>query len=254
LLATFETSAKTSFGCHELKEAILSGIRWSEIPWLSSPLLFKRLKAEIVRLKETGRVLMRFNELRDTLHLKLAGEDTQFKDEELKAVVGLLSGPGLVWEMAFGSWVLLQPELVNAYAQAVIQTVRADERELGCLPEELVLGGNLAYQSYMQRLPNDEERFVLLAMHQTLLERGFCLREHTEKGSLLIFPSYYRRERPELIGHPTVLVSYRFTGSLNDIYSTLVVRLHHTEAFRQDQLWRYAADFRTLTGNSWALS
>jgi len=89
---------------------------------------------------------------------------------------------------------------------------------------------------------------VLLAMHQTLLERGFCLPEHTEKGSLLIFPSYYRRERPELIGHPTVLVSYRFTGSLNDIYSTLVVRLHHTEAFRQDQLWRYAADFRTLTG------
>ena len=27
-----------------------------------------------------------------------------------------------------------------------------------------------------------------------------------------------------------------------------MVRLHHTKAFQQDQLWRYAADFKTLTG------
>jgi len=111
-----------------------------------------------------------------------------------------------------------------------------------------VLRGDLAYQSSMQRLPAEEERFVLLAMHQTLVERGLCLREHTEKGPLLIFPSYYRRERPELVGHPAVLVSYRFNGFLDDIYATLVVRLHHTEPFQQDQLWRYAADFKTLTG------
>jgi len=100
----------------------------------------------------------------------------------------------------------------------------------------------------MARLPAEEERFVLLAMHQTLVERGLCLREHTDKGPLLIFPSYYRRERPELVGHPAVLVSYRFNGFLDDIYATLVVRLHHTEPFKQDQLWRYAADFKTLTG------
>ena len=37
-------------------------------------------------------------------------------------------------------------------------------------------------------------------MHQTLVERGLCLREHTDQGPLLIFPSYYRRERPELVG------------------------------------------------------
>ena len=27
-----------------------------------------------------------------------------------------------------------------------------------------------------------------------------------------------------------------------------MVRLHHTEPFQQDQLWRYAADFKTNTG------
>ena len=50
------------------------------------------------------------------------------------------------------------------------------------------------------------------------------------------------------MGHPAVLVSYRFNGFLDDIYATLVVRLHHTQPFEQDQLWRYAADFKTLTG------
>ena len=126
-----ETSAKADIGCEELKHAILAGIRWEDIPWRSSPLLFKRLKEEIVRLKDEGRVLMRFNELRDALRLRLAGEDGQFTDEELKAVVGLLAGPGVVWELEFGSWVLLQPERINAYAQAVIQTLRADEHERG---------------------------------------------------------------------------------------------------------------------------
>jgi len=251
-LRLLETSAKANLGCEELKQAIVGGIQWKNIPWRSSPLLFKQLKEEIVHLKDAGRALMRFNELRETLQLRLweekSGEVARFTDEELKAVLSLLAGPGVVWELKFGSWVLLQPERINAYAQAVIQTMREDEHERGCLPEERVLNGDLTYHSSMARLEADEERFVLLAMHQTLVERGLCLREHTDQGPLLIFPSYYRRERPELGEHPAVLVSYRFNGFLDDIYATLVVRLHYTRPFQQDQLWRYAADFKTLTG------
>jgi small GTP-binding protein len=242
-----ETSAKIGIGREELKQAILDGIRWEDIPWRSSPLLFKRLKEEIVCLKDEGRVLMRFNELRETLRLRLSGEGARFTDEELKAVMSLLAGPGLVWELKFGSWVLLQPELINAYAQAVIQTMREDKEERGCLAEDRVLNGDLTYYSSLARLGADEERFILLAMHQTLVERGLCLREYTDKGTLLVFPSYYRRERPELEGHPAVLVSYRFSGFLDDIYATLVVRLQHTKSFEHDELWRYAADFKTPT-------
>ena len=85
-------------------------------------------------------------------------------------------------------------------------------------------------------------------MHQTLVERALCLREQTDFGTLLVFPSYYRRERKELTGHPAVQVSYRFHGFLDDIYATLIVRLHHAHTIENDELWRYAADFRTLTG------
>jgi small GTP-binding protein len=242
-----ETSAKVGTGCKELKKAILNAIKWEEIPWRSSPILFKLLKDELIRLRDADHVLMRFNELREALRLRMSEEHAAFTDEELKAVLTLLAGPGVAWELKFGSWVLLQPERLNAYAQAVLQTMRLDENERGCIMEHQVLSGHLVYHSSMTRLKGDEERFVLLAMHQLLVERGVCLREHTEHGTLLVFPSYYRRERPDLIGHPAVLVSYRFTGFIDEIYATLVVRLHHVAPFVRDKLWRYAADFKTLS-------
>ncbi len=242
-----ETSAKTNLGCEELKQAILNGIDWNDIPCRATEVLFKRLKEEIIRLKDAGRVLMRFNELRETLQLRLPNEFKRFSDEELRAALTLLAGPGVVWELKFGSWVLLQPERINAYAQAVIRTLQSDEHQRGCLIEERVLKGELSYDS-MERLEGDEERFVLLAMHQTLVERGLCLRQPTDRGNLLIFPSYYRREREPQANSPLVSVSYRFVGFLDEIYATLVVRLHHTGPFQQDQLWRYASDFKTILG------
>ncbi|TMQ19635.1 MAG: DUF4365 domain-containing protein, partial [Deltaproteobacteria bacterium] len=240
-----ETSAKQNLGCEELKHAIFAAINWDEIPCRTTEVLFKRLKEEIIQLKDEGRVLMRFNELRETLQLRLSA---QFTDGELRGVLTLLAGPGVVWELAFGSWILLQPERINAYAQAVIRTLQSEELQRGYLMEDRVLKGDLAYASSMPRLADDEERFVLLAMHQTVVERGLCLRQPTARGNLLIFPSYYRRERSDAVRSPAVLVSYRFTGFLDEIYATLVVRLHHTEPFQRDQLWRYAADFKTNTG------
>ena len=48
--------------------------------------------------------------------------------------------------------------------------------------------------------------------------------------------------------HPSVSVSYVVKGFLDEIYATVVVRLHHSDAFEQDELWRYAADFKTNAG------
>ena len=269
----YPTSAKKDEGCKELKQAIIDGIRWENIPWRSSPTLFKTLKDEIIKLKDEGHVLLRFKELREVLALRINSSETtaltevresqttsgpvsddadspwQFSDAELKAVIGLLAGPGVVWELEFGSWVLLQPERINAYAQAVIRTVREDEFDRGCISEQRVLDGDLTYHSSAERLPKDDEQFVLLAMHQILVQRGLCIRHQADSGEmLLMFPSYYRRERKEPGHTPAVQVSYTFNGFLDEIYATLVVKLHHTKEFTHDNLWRNAADFKTQTG------
>ncbi len=241
----YETSAYTGDGCHELKEAIIRHIPWDDIPWTASPRIFKLLKEEIVKLKDEGKVLLRMAELKQQLEMRMPGES--FTLEELRAVVGLLVGPGVVWQLEFGDFALLQPERVNAYAAAVIRTVRAHTDEIGSIFEEDVLAGRLDYQD-MKRLPPDEDQIVLRAMRQIFVDRGLCLREHTERGTLLVFPSYFKRERPELGEHPTAFVTYSFNGMLDGIYATLVVRLHHTATFEHDQLWRFAADFKTVAG------
>jgi len=240
-----QTSALTGAGCRELGVAISQSIPWEQMPYTSSPRIFKLLKEAILALKDEGRVLLRMAELRQRLETML--HDETFTEEELRAVVDLLAGPGAVSRLEFGDFVLLQPELINAYASAVVRSVRAHVDEIGCIEEERVLAGDLDYQD-MKRLPSEEEQIVLRAMHQTFVAHGLCLREPSDAGVLLVFPSYFRRERPELEEHPAVLVTYRFSGPLDEIYATLVVRLVHTAAFEKDELWRFAADFKTQEG------
>jgi small GTP-binding protein len=240
-----ETSARTGIGCQRLRELIVENIAWKEIPWTASPRIFKLLKEAILKLKDEGKVLLRTGELKQQLEMRLPGEP--FSLEQLRAVIGLLAGPGIVWQLEFGDFVLLQAECINAYAAAVIRAVRAHTDEIGCIPEERVLTGKIDYQD-MKRLPEHEEQIVLRAMHQIFVKHGLCLREPTDAGPLLIFPSYFKRERPELEGHPVIVVTYRFSGPLEEIYASLVVRLHHTPTFDNDQLWRFAADFKTPEG------
>ena len=76
-------------------------------------------------------MLIRFNEPRETLQLRLSGEFKRFGDEELRTVPTPLAGPGVVWALAFGSWVLLRSERINACAQAVIRTLQVDEHRRG---------------------------------------------------------------------------------------------------------------------------
>ena len=52
--------------------------------------------------------------------------------------------------------ILLQPRRINAYAQAVIRTLQADEYRRDCLMEERVLKGDLGYGSSMPNFENHE--------------------------------------------------------------------------------------------------
>lgn len=69
-----ETSAKKNLGCEELKQAILAGINWDELPCRTTEVVFKRLTEGMILLKDESRVLMRFKELRERLQLRLSGE------------------------------------------------------------------------------------------------------------------------------------------------------------------------------------
>ena len=162
-------------------------------------------------------------------------------------VVRLVAGPGMIGRVGFEGFVLLQPEVLSRYAAALARKVRSHPQGMGCISEDDLLAGNLDYRD-LQRLPATDEAVILRHLYATVVSRAWCLRQVCDGTTTLTFPSYFRRERPEQPSHPSVVVTYRFSGPADDIYATLVVRLHHTTAFDTDELWKSAADFKTQTG------
>jgi hypothetical protein len=154
----------------------------------------------------------------------------------------------MIQHLDFGGFILLRPEVLSRYAAAVVRKVRKHPQELGCIREDELLAGDLDYQDF-KRLPREDEAVVLRTLLETFISRAWCLRQPCDGSAMLTFPSYFRRERKEQPSHPSVLVTYRFDGPADDIYATLVVRLHHTVAFNQGvELWKSAADFKTQLG------
>ena len=90
------------------------------------------------------------SELKQQLEMRLP--DDPFTYEELKAVVGLLAGPGHVWQLEFGQFVLLHPERINSYAAALGRMVRANRQEIGVIHESVMLARQLNFGD-IQRLP-----------------------------------------------------------------------------------------------------
>jgi small GTP-binding protein len=242
-----DTSAKTGSGCEELKTLISQYIPWDHLPWVATTQLFKTLRYTIMAVKNEGVVLVRIPDLCRQLEKEL--KETPFTEAELRVTVGLLAGQGLIQKLDFGDFVLLQPKYIDKYASVVVRCARESTDEIGNVAKSNVLEGTLDYKDMEpDRLEAADEKILLRAMLQTFLDRSLCLEEETQEGTQLVFPSYFKRDRPELPRHPAVLTTYGFTGPIDEIYATLVVRLYYTNDFEKDQLWKNAADFKTLAG------
>ena len=241
------TAAKSGDGCDDLKSLIADHIPWDRLPWTATSKLFKTLKDAILAVKEEGMALTRVSELRQRLQLEL--QDESIEEAALRTVVGLLESQGIVKKLDFGDFVLLQPALINDYGSAIVRCARENSDEIGCVPERDILEGDIDFKD-MDRLSEGDEKILLRATVQMFLDRSLCSSVDSESGTQLVFPSYFKLDRPEAPNRPPVVVTYGFQGPLDEIYSTLVVRLHYIETFETDELWHYAADFKTPNGKT----
>ncbi len=239
------TSAKEDIRCKELKMLIAKHIPWEQIKEVSTTKLLKTLKDAILDIKCGGMVLVQISALQQQLKLKLP--ETKFDEKEFLAAIVLLENQGLIMKLAFGDFILLQPEYINQYASAVVSLARESSDEIGSVSKNELLEGKLDFRG-MNRLDRDNEKILLIAMLKILIDRCLCFEEDTSKGPQLIFPSYFNRDRPDQPKHPNIHVIYNFSGPLEEIYSTLVVRLYYTSDFEKYELWKNAADFTTHSG------
>ena len=199
-----------------------------------------------MKMRDTADIrLLRFSELAQRLEQALPGE--RFGESDVRTAVTLLANHGLALPLKFGDLVLLQPELLNGYAGAIIRAARAHKDEIGCVLEADIYDPDFDFTG-VDRLARPDEELLLRAMVQTFLDHSLCIAEETPQGRQLVFPSQYRREK-DIPWQPDIFVSYTFSGEWQTIWTTLVVRLWYSQEFEHRELWRNAAEFDSSRGN-----
>jgi GTPase SAR1 family protein len=264
----FETSAKEGTGISELRSSVLAAIDWEKIPKIASTALFNAAKQFVVDQKASGNLLVPFGELCQAFRaaiprmLLLSAESSVaspgYSDQheaaspELTAVfegcVARLDSAGLVKRLRLGDHVLLQPELLDGYAGAIVIAARDDLDGLGSIPESQVI--NLRFPTPSgYRVPVERlERLLVFATLEELIQNELVLREPTEEGVRLVFPSEYRRDLPVSEEPKGDGVVFRFEGPIANIYATLIVRLTRSNRFNRVATWQNAARFAADAG------
>ena len=248
----FETSAKDGWGIPELAEAIREAIDWDSLPRVNSTELFHRIKEFLIDEKNDGRLLSSIEDLyRSFIKIQLSTDSpTNLLRPQFETCIGLLESRGLVQRLSFGNLVLLQPEILDAYASAIVNTAKEEPDGLGSIAEESIRSGRFRLASDERIKDLEQEKLLLIATVEALLRHEIALREETGQGALLVFPSQLTRENPALPDPVGKAVVFTFEGPLLNIYATLAVRLSHSGIFRKKEMWRNAATYAASAGGT----
>jgi WD40 repeat protein len=239
----FETSAKEGWQIPELVQAMLEAIDWELLPTVSSDEILEQIRAFVLEAKQEGRVLVTVDELFREYSQRLKTDDAGDLRADFEAGLGRVEGRGLVRRLRFGDFVLLQPELLDAYASALVQAAKDEPDGLAVIAEQDALEARFKHLSAERIASREQEKLLLIATVEELLRHDIALREPTDRGVDLVFPSQFTRERPDAPDIPGRELTFSFEGALHNVYATLAVRLARSHLFERREMWRNAATY-----------
>jgi WD40 repeat protein len=247
----FETSAKEGWQVADLAEAVRDGIVWDALPMVSSSLLFGSIKEFLLEEKEHSRLLSTVDDLFRGFQ---RAQPESAGDANLRAsfetCIGRVESRGLIRRLQFGDLVLLQPELLDAYASAMVQAAKEEPDGLGFISEQDALEGRFRLPEQERVADHGQERLLLIATVEELLRHEIALKATTDRGVDLVFPSQFTRERPDAPDIPGKQAVFTFEGPLYSIYATLAVRLSHSTLFHRQAMWQNAASYTSTAGGT----
>jgi class 3 adenylate cyclase/GTPase SAR1 family protein len=253
----FETSAKEGWDIERLRAAMEQAIVWEQLPEVSSSQLFANIKSFLLEVKKTGRLLAPATELYD----EFAGQyptlttDVPNLREQFDTCIGRLENRDLIRCLTFGGYVLLQPELLDAYASAMVNTAKEEPDGLGSLAEEVALSGKFFISKEQKIADPAQEQLLLHATVEELVRHDLALRENADDGRYLVFPSQFNRDYEDAPEPKGKAVAITFDGPVQSLYSTLAVRLGHSGLFTtgRAEMWRNASVFTARAGGKCGL-
>lgn len=237
------TSAKEGEGVSELCERIETSIDWENIPSVTSNEFFLKIKRFLIKEGRSGRILATVDDLvRGFLRVTKRHFSTRLQ-ANFSTCIQRLQSLGLIRRFSFGDLILLQPEIVDAYASSIIFAAKQEPDGMGSILEDDIRNANFLIPKE-HRIENKEvEKLLLLATIEDLLFHEIAFREPSEQGQLLVFPSQLTRENPELPNPSGKEVIYEFEGPTLNIYATLIVRLARSNIFVMKDIWKNAVTF-----------
>lgn len=248
LTGYFPTSAREGWGIAELAEAVRVAIDWDSLPLSVSTELFETIKQFLQAERDGARVLVPSTDLfRDFRRHHPELSDGANLRSSFDACVRLLELRDVVRRLSFGDFVLLRPEMLDFYASALIDAARAQPDGFGNLPESKALAGVFPLPQE-GRLPEPDERLLLIAVVEELLRHDLALREVTEDGVDLVFPSQLTADRPGESDPNAADLVFRFDGAVPAVYATLAVRLSRVSAYKPKEKWRNGSTYQAKVG------
>lgn len=253
----FKTSAKEGWNIKELRVAIEKSIAWDDLPEVSSSQLFADIKSFLLDVKKTGRLLASVKELYNSFvhHNPNTAEKATNLRDQFDTCIGRLENRDLIRCLTFGGYILLQPELLDAYASAMVNTAKEEPDGFGSIVEEVALAGKFFVPEEQKIKDHDQEQLLLHATVEELVRYDLALRENADDGRYLVFPSQFNRDYEDAPDPKGKEVSITFDGPVQSLYSTLVVRLDHSGLFTtgREEMWRNAAIFTAKSGGKCGL-
>lgn len=253
----FKTSAKEGWQITELREAVRQAIIWSDLPEVSSSQLFADLKSFLLEVKKTGQLLSPVRQLHDDFANQNRETTTKVTNlnDQFDTCIGRLENRDLIRRLSFGGYVLLQPELLDAYASAMVNMAKEEPDGLGSLAEEIALTGKFFVPPEQKIKDVGQEQLLLHATVEELVRHDLALRENADDGRHLVFPSQFNRDYEDAPEPRGKSVSISFDGPVQSLYSTLAVRLAHSGLFTTGRadMWRNAAIFTAKAGGKCGL-
>lgn len=245
----FETSAKEGWQIAELGNAIRLAIDWESLPQVSSSILLTQIRRFIIDQQALGQNL--FNQDNLYYHFLQSVKSTHTPEfrSQFDTCLDLFAARGLIEKLSFGDIILLQPEMVDSYASALVNAARREPDGLGCVQEEIALSGQFPIPAEDRLQSAGQEKILLIATVEKLLRHEIALRVRFDDTSLLVFPSQQTRDRPADFAPQGTGITFRFEGPIQSIYTTLIVRLAQSGLFKLNNIWKNAVEFISVPSN-----
>ncbi len=240
-----EISAKNGRNIAQLRESIAELLDWDKFAKTTRPELFQYIRDEIERHQDRGEVVLSVSDLERSV---LDQHPQLYEVQAVHAVAEQLAAQGLIAQSKLASGecaLVLQVGEIERYAGSLIVAARENPRGIAALEKKIIASPKVPLHgiSDTDRLPRVQERAVLECVTELLIDHGICF----EHEGLLVFPSLFRateHENEAYLPH-AISLYYDFSGSIDNIYASLVASLVITDTFGRIKMWENRVEFES---------